>query len=52
MAYTKTWASDTKIYKLLPKKEAVMEELFCVPEEEDAFTRRIRMPAAGQKPTN
>jgi len=33
MAYTKTWASDTKLYKLLPKKEAVMEELFCVPEE-------------------
>ena len=49
-AYTKTWASDTKIYKLLPKKEAVMEELFCIPEEEDAFTNRIRLPAVGQKP--
>ena len=27
-----------------------MEELFCIPEEEDAFTNRIRMPAVGQKP--
>lgn len=50
-AYTKTWASDTKVYKLLPKKQAVMEELFCIPEEEDAFTNRIRMPAVGQTPS-
>ncbi len=50
-AYTQPWASDTKLYKLLPKKEAVMEELFCVPEEEESFTERIRDPAAGVKGT-
>jgi hypothetical protein len=27
-----------------------MEELFCIPEEEDAFTNRIRIPAVGQNP--
>ena len=48
-AFTKPWVSDTKIYKKLPKDKAVMEELFCVPEEEEAFTKRIREPAgAGQ----
>ena len=31
-AYTKTWVGDTKIFKLLPKKDAEMEELFCIPE--------------------
>jgi len=49
-AYTKTWVSDTKIYKLLPPKQAVIEELFCIPSEEEAFTNRIRMPAAGKHP--
>jgi hypothetical protein len=43
--YTQTWVSDDKIYKLLPPKYENMEELFCVPSEEEAFTRRIRMPA-------
>ncbi len=47
-AYTKPWVSDTKIYKRLPKDKAVIEELFCVPEEEDAFSNRIRKPAAGE----
>ena len=47
-AYTKPWVSDTKIYKLLPKEKAVIEELFCVQEEEDAFTNRIRKPAVGE----
>jgi hypothetical protein len=46
-AYTKTWVGDTKIFKLLPKKDSVIDELFCIPEEEDAFTNRIRLPAAG-----
>jgi hypothetical protein len=50
-AYTATWTGDTKTYKLLKGKKAYMEELFCIPEEEDAFTNRIRMPAVGQKPT-
>jgi hypothetical protein len=43
--YTRTWVSDDKIYKLLPPQFSNMEELFCIPSEEDAFTRRIRMPA-------
>jgi hypothetical protein len=46
-AYTATWIGDTKIYKLLKGNKAYMEELPCIPEEEDAFTNRIRMPAAG-----
>jgi hypothetical protein len=49
-AYTATWAGDTKTYKLLKGKKAYMDELPCIPEEEDAFTNRIRKPAAGQKP--
>jgi hypothetical protein len=49
-AYTATWVGDTKIYKLLKGKKAYMEELPCIPEEEDAFTNRIRMPAASQTP--
>jgi len=49
-AYTATWTGDIKSYKLLTGKKAYMEELFCIPEEEDAFTNRIRMPAAGQTP--
>jgi hypothetical protein len=49
-AYTATWVGDTKTYKLLKGKKAYMEELPCIPEEEDSFTNRIRMPAAGQTP--
>lgn len=47
-AYTATWTGDTKIYKRLKGKKAYMDELPCIPEEEDTFTNRIRMPAAGQ----
>jgi hypothetical protein len=47
-AYTKTWVGDTKIFKLLSGKDASMEELFCIYSEENAFTNRIRMPAAGK----
>jgi hypothetical protein len=49
-AYTATWTGDIKTYKLLKGKKAYMEELPCIPDEEDAFTNRIRMPAAGQPP--
>lgn len=49
-AYTATWVGDTKTYKLLNGKKAYMEELPCIPEEEDAFTNRIRMPAAAAQP--
>ena len=46
-AYTGPWESDTKLYKLLTGKRAVMDELFCVAEDEEAFTRRLRNPARG-----
>lgn len=49
-AYTSTWVGDVKTYKLLKGKKAYMEELPCIPDEEDAFTNRIRMPAAGKPP--
>jgi hypothetical protein len=49
-AYTKTWVGDTKIYSLLKGKDAFMEELFCIYSEENAFTNRIRMPAAAKGP--
>jgi hypothetical protein len=51
-AYTATWVGDVKTYKLLKGKKAYMEELPCIPEEEDAFTNRIRMPAAAPQPKN
>jgi hypothetical protein len=46
-AYTKPWESDTKLYKLLTGKRAIMDELFCVAEDEEAFTRKLRNPARG-----
>ncbi len=46
-AYTKPWESDTKIYKLLVGGRAVMEELPCVAEDEQAFTNKVRNPARG-----
>ncbi len=49
-AYTSTWTGDIKTYKRLKGKKAYMDELPCIPEEEDSFTNRIRMPAAGQAP--
>ena len=49
-AYTATWTGDTKIFKLLKGKKAYMDQLFCVPEEEEAFKERIRTPAATPKP--
>lgn len=49
-AYTTTWVSDTKIYKALPKAKSDMEELFCIADEENAFTDRVRLPAVGQTP--
>ncbi len=44
-AYTNTWVGDTKLYKALTGKSAYMEELPCIAEEEEAFTKRIRIPA-------
>jgi len=44
--YTKPWVSETKNLRLSPLKDFV-DELFCIPSEEQEFNRRIRDPAAG-----
>ena len=44
-AYTRPWVSETKVFRLDPKRE--IEELFCVPSENDDFNRRVRDPGAG-----
>jgi hypothetical protein len=44
-AYTKPWVSEKKTFRLDPKHE--IEELFCVPSENDAFNKRVRDPGAG-----
>ncbi len=45
-AYAAPWVSETKILKLAPEEREI-EELFCVPTEEQAFNRLVRNPAAG-----
>ena len=45
-AYTQPWASNKKTFKLTPKDE--LRESVCAPSDEDAFTKRMREPAAGQ----
>ena len=45
--YTKPWVSETKTFKLQPKT-AEIQEIFCVPSQEEAFNKRIRDPAAGK----
>jgi hypothetical protein len=44
--YTQPWVSETKDLRLSPLKDFV-DELFCIPSEEQAFNRRIRNPAGG-----
>ena len=44
-AYTKPWVSDKKVFRLDPTHE--IDELFCVPSENDAFNKRVRDPGAG-----
>ena len=44
--YTKPWVSDKKALRLSPNAEFV-DELFCVPSEEQAFNRRLRDVAGG-----
>ena len=44
-AYTKPWVSEKKVFRLGQK--AGLEELFCVPSENEAFNRRVRDPGAG-----
>ena len=44
--YTKPWVSETKNLRLSPLKEFV-DELFCIPSQEQEFNRRLRNPAGG-----
>ena len=44
-AYTKPWLSDKKVFRLAPKGE--IEELFCVPTEEQRFNKLVRDPGSG-----
>ncbi len=44
-AYTKPWVSEKKTFRLAPKAE--VDELFCVPTEEQRFNRLVRDPASG-----
>jgi len=43
-AYTKPWVSEKKVFRLAANE---IEELFCVPSENDAFNKRVRDPGAG-----
>ncbi len=44
-AYTKPWVSEEKTLKLAPKGE--IQELFCVPSEEQRFNKLVRDPGSG-----
>jgi hypothetical protein len=44
-AHTKPWVSERKTFKLAPKDD--VEELFCVPSEEQRFNRLVKDPGAG-----
>jgi hypothetical protein len=44
-AYTKPWVSEKKVLKLVPKGE--IQELFCVPTEEQRFNELVRDPGSG-----
>jgi hypothetical protein len=44
-AYTKPWVSEKKTLKLAPKAE--IQELFCVPSEEQRFNKLVRDPGSG-----
>ena len=50
LVFTKVWEGDTKMYRLLPPKDAYMDELFCIQSEEDAFRDKIRMQAVHNRP--
>jgi len=44
-AYTKPWVSEKKTFRLAPKTE--IQELFCVPSEEQRFNQLVRDPGSG-----
>jgi len=45
-AYTKPWVSEKKTLRLVPKGE--IDELFCVPTEEQRFNRLVKDPGSGK----
>jgi hypothetical protein len=45
-AYTRPWISEKKILKLAPPKTEI-QELFCVPSEEQRFNKLVRDPGSG-----
>jgi len=45
-AYTKPWVGGKQTFKLqLPKNVTVLEEVYCVPSEEESFNTLVRNPA-------
>jgi len=47
--YTKAWSGEKKFRLELPKGLTVLNELYCVPSEEQSFNNKVRDPAAGVK---
>jgi hypothetical protein len=45
-AYTQPWVSEKKILRLVPKGE--IDELFCVPTEEQRFNQLVKDPGSGR----
>jgi len=45
-AYTKPWVSEKKTFRLAPSKTD-LQELFCVPSEEQRFNQLVRDPGSG-----
>ena len=48
-AYTKPWISEKKTFRLAPANTE-LEEIFCVPSEEQKFNRLVRDPGSGIVP--
>jgi hypothetical protein len=45
-AYTKPWVSEKKTFRLAPAATEI-QELFCVPSEEQRFNQLVRDPGSG-----
>jgi hypothetical protein len=45
-AYTKPWVSEKKTFRLAPPNTEI-QELFCVPSEEQRFNQLVRDPGSG-----
>jgi hypothetical protein len=48
-AYTKPWTSEKKTFRLAPANTE-LDEIFCVPSEEQRFNRLVRDPGSGIVP--